>query len=312
MKIVFMGTPEFSVPCLQSIIDKYGVEAIKAVFTQPDRPKGRGQKLAFSAVKELAIKYNIDVYQPQKLKNNVEMIEKIKEIEPDFIVVVAFAQILPKEVLDIPKYGCINVHASLLPKYRGAGPINWCVINGEKQTGITTMLMNEGLDTGDMLLKCTVDIDDDISADELHDKLMEKGGDLLVKTLEGIVSGSITPEKQDDKLSNYAPILDKKIANINWNESAVNIKNLVRGLNSWPVAYTIYKDIVIKVYKVEIMCEQCKQVPGTIVNVDKSGIMVSTNDNYILIKEIQIPGKKKLKVEEYINGHSIDKGVILN
>lgn len=207
MKIVFMGTPEFAVPSLKAMVENFNVEG---VFTQPDRPKGRGKKLAMSPVKEVALENNIDVYQPVSLRKEPEFIEKLKNIQPDFIIVVAYGQILPKEVLEIPKYACINLHASLLPKYRGAAPLNWAIINGEKKSGNTTMLMDVGLDTGDMLMTQEVDINDSMTAGELHDILMIQGGDLLVDTINKMVSGEITPIKQDDSKTCYASMLDKK------------------------------------------------------------------------------------------------------
>ncbi len=249
MKIVFMGTPDFAVPSLKSLINEFGVEA---VFTQPDRPKGRGKKLGMSPVKEVALENNIPVYQPLRLKNEPETIEELKNMEPDFIIVVAFGQLLPKEVLDIPKYGCINLHASLLPKYRGAAPLNWSIIKGEKVTGNTTMLMDVGLDTGDMLLKDEVEITDNMTAGELHDILMERGGELLVRTIKGILNNEITPEKQSDEGTCYASMLNKEIAKIDWSLSAQDIHNLVRGLNPWPVALTSYDDITMKFMKLEL------------------------------------------------------------
>lgn len=253
MKIIFMGTPEFSVPALSQLINEFEVSA---VFTQPDRPKGRGKKLAMSPVKQLAVNYNIPVYQPQKIRNNEEMIEIIKNIKPDFIVVVAFGQILPKEVLDIPKYGCINLHASLLPKYRGAAPINWCVINGESKSGNTTMLMDVGLDTGDILLTEEMELPGTMSAGELTDILMNSGAELLVKTIKGIVNNEIKPVKQENEFSSYASKLGKEMAKINWEQSNVNIHNFIRGLNPWPIAYTHYENIVMKIYKSKVINEQ--------------------------------------------------------
>ncbi len=237
MKIVFMGTPDFAVPSLEALIEKYGVEA---VFTQPDRPKGRGKKMAFSAVKEVAVKHDIKVFQPEKLKDDREAIEYLKELNPDFIIVVAFGQILTKEVLDIPRFGCINLHASLLPMYRGAAPLNWVIINGEKKSGNTTMLMDVGLDTGDMLLKDEVEITENMTAGELHDILMVRGGNLLIETIEGIVNGSLKGIKQEGETC-YAKMLSKNTGKISWNNSALDIHNLIRGLNPWPIAHTTYK-----------------------------------------------------------------------
>lgn len=303
-----MGTPEFAVPSLQALIDKFGVEA---VFTQPDRAKGRGKKLSMSPVKELALKYNIKVYQPERLKKEPEFIEILKEINPDFIIVVAYGQILPKEVIDIPKYACINLHASLLPKYRGAAPINWSIINGEKVTGNTTMLMDVGLDTGDMLLRQEVAITENMIAGDLHDLLMKQGSSLLVDTINGMVEGKIKPEKQEDSQSCYASMLNKEMAKINWNLSSIEIHNLIRGLNPWPVAYTSYNDLTMKIYKSKYLLEDTSKDPGTILKVDNSGILVACGKGKLLIEEVQFPGKKVLKVEEYIKGNAIEENVIL-
>lgn len=308
MNIVFMGTPEFSVPPLKRLIEEYGV---KAVFTQPDRPKGRGKKLAISPVKEVAIEHNIPVYQPLRLKNEPEIIEELRQMKPDFIIVVAFGQILSKEVLDIPKYGCINLHASLLPKYRGAAPINWSIIKGEKKSGNTTMLMDVGLDTGDMLLKNEIEITEEMTAGELHDKLMITGGELLVKTIKGIVDSTINPIKQNDEESCYASMLNKEIAVIDWKNSAKDIHNLVRGLNPWPIAYTYYNNEMMKLYKTTVIEKQCNKESGTILNVSKNGIEVATGDKVLLIEKIQFPNGKPLTVEQYINGNVIEEGVIL-
>ncbi len=308
MNIIFMGTPEFSVPSLQKLINKFGVSK---VFTQPDRPKGRGKNLAMSPVKQLAVSYDIPVYQPLKLKNNQEMIEIIKSSKPDFIVVVAFGQILPKEILAIPKYGCINLHASLLPKYRGAAPINWCIIEGESKSGNTTMLMDVGLDTGDILLTEEVELNDTITAGELHDILMNSGGELLVRTINSIVKRDIEQIKQENQNSSYASMLDKKMAEINWKRNNVDIHNFIRGLNPWPLAYTHYEEKVMKIYKSRVINEQSNKNMGTIIEVSKDGIKVATGSGVLLIEEIQFPGKKPLKVKDYIIGNKIDEGVVL-
>lgn len=308
MNIVFMGTPDFAVPALKMLIENYGV---KAVFTQPDRPKGRGKKVAFSPVKEVAVENNIEVFQPVRLKNEPEMIEALKEMKPDFIIVVAFGQILTKEVLDIPKYGCINLHGSLLPMYRGAAPIQWSVIKGEKLSGNTTMLMDEGLDTGDMLLKDEVDIHDDMTAGELYDILKDRGANLLKETIDKMSKGELTPIKQEGETF-YAKMLDKNIAVINWNDTANNIHNLIRGLNPWPIAFTEYKGEKMKIYESKVLDEKSSKAPGTIIDVSKEGIKVACMHNDILlIKKIQFPNGKPLTVEQYINGHKIDVNEIL-
>ncbi|MGL4730446.1 MAG: methionyl-tRNA formyltransferase, partial [Clostridium sp.] len=239
-KIVFMGTPDFAVPSLEALIKDEEFE-VKAVLTQPDRPKGRGKALSMTPVKEIAIENNIDVYQPERLKKDEETIQKIKDINPDFIVVVAFGQILPKEVLDIPKYGCINLHGSLLPRFRGAAPINYAVMAGDRVSGNTTMLMDVGLDTGDMLMKNEIDVPEDMTAGELYGILKDTGAPLLVETLKKMMKNEIVPEKQDDSLSCYAHMLNRDMANIDWNKSAKEIHNFIRGLNPFPMAYSYYE-----------------------------------------------------------------------
>ncbi|MDO5517677.1 MAG: methionyl-tRNA formyltransferase [Clostridium sp.] len=307
MNIVFMGTPDFAVPSLQKLVEAHNVTA---VFTQPDKPKGRGKKMGYSEVKEEALKHDIPVYQPVKLKDDRELIEKLKDLKPDFIIVVAFGQLLTKEVLDIPKYGCINLHGSLLPMYRGAAPIQWAVINGEKVSGNTTMLMDVGLDTGDMLLKDEVEISDNMTAGELYDILKMRGSDLLLKTIEGVVNKTIVPEKQSDETF-YAKMLNKEIANICWDKDAEEIHNLIRGLNPWPIAYTAYNNDRMKIFESEVLNEESNKTPGTIIDVSKEGIKVSCAKNVLLIKKVQFPNGKPLKVEQYINGHDIEKNIIL-
>ena len=304
MKIVFMGTPDFAVPSLEALIEKFGVEA---VFTQPDRPRGRGKKMVFSPVKEVAVKHDIKVFQPEKLKDDREAVEYLKELKPDFIIVVALGQILTKEVLDIPKYGCINLHASLLPMYRGAAPLNWVLINGEKKSGNTTMLMDVGLDTGDMLLKDEVEITDNMTSGELHDILMNRGGELLIKTIEGLADGSIKGEKQEGETC-YAKMLSKETGKINWNNSAESIHNLIRGLNPRPIAHTTYKDENMKIYESEVLAESSNKEAGTIREVSKKGMKVSCGKGILLVKKIQFPNGKPLTIEQYINGKDIEVG----
>ncbi|WP_270646519.1 methionyl-tRNA formyltransferase [Paeniclostridium hominis] len=308
MKIVFMGTPEFAVPCLQKIIDE-GHEVL-AVVTQPDKPKGRGKKLAMPPVKELALKYNIDVYQPVKAREE-SFVEKLKEINPELIVVVAFGQILPKSILDIPKFGCVNVHASLLPKYRGAAPLNWVIINGEEKTGVTTMYMDVGLDTGDMILKSEIPLDDEITAGELHDKMMIDGANVLKETIDLIAQGKAPREKQNDDETCYSPIMDKTLGNIDWDKSAKDIHNLVRGVNPWPSAYTTYENQTMKIWKTKVVDKNSDKAPGTILKVDKDGIEVNTGNGVIQISEIQMSGKKRMIVSEYIKGNTISTDIVL-
>lgn len=309
MKIVFMGTPDIAVGCLKKIIDEK--HEILAVVTQPDKPVGRGKKMGMPPVKELALKYDIPVYQPSKAREE-SFVEVIKELKPDVIVVVAFGQILPKSILEIPKLGCINVHVSLLPKYRGAAPINWVIINGEEKTGVTTMYMDEGLDTGDMILKTEFNLDDEITAGELHDEMVVMGANTLKETLDLIEKGCAPRIPQNHDEFTYAPMMNKSLGNIEWNKSAKEIHNLVRGVNPWPSAYTSYNDLTMKVWKTKVLGEKCDKQPGTILKVDKEGIRVATKDNVLLIEEMQMPGKKRVLVSEYIKGNSIEANIVLS
>lgn len=308
MNIVFMGTPDFAVPSLKILIEEFNVSA---VFTQPDRKKGRGKKLAITPVKEIALENNVPVYQPVKLRTDEECIKALRDLKPDFIVVVAFGQILSKEVLDIPKYGCINLHGSLLPKYRGSAPIQHSIIMGEKVSGNTTMLMDVGIDTGDMLLKDQVEVKEDMTSGELYDILKNKGADLLVDTLKKYSKGEITPIKQEDDKSTHASMLNKDMAKIDWSKTSEEIHNLIRGLNPWPVAYTSYKDENMKIYKSKVLNKESTKSPGTIINVNKEGIEISCGKGVILLEVIQFPNGKPLSVAQYINGHSIEEQEIL-
>lgn len=308
MRVLFMGTPDIAKGCLQKLIDeKYD---IIGVVTQPDKPQNRGKKLGMPPVKELALKYDIPVYQPIKARDE-EFVATLKELNPDIIVVVAFGQILPKSILDIPKFGCINVHVSLLPKYRGAAPINWVIINGEEKTGVTTMYMDEGLDTGDMILIEEFDLDDEITAGELHDKMKDRGAEVLIETLKQIEKGTAPRIPQNHEEFTYAPMMNKSLGEVNWSKSAREIHNLVRGVNPWPSAYTTYEGSTMKVWKTEVLNETSDKEPGTILKVDKDGIRISTKDNVVLVKEIQMPGKKRVLVSEYIKGNNINTNTIL-
>lgn len=308
MKILFMGTPDIAKGCLEKLINEK--REVIGVVTQADKPIGRGKKMGMPPVKELALEHNIPVYQPIKARDE-EFINTLKEINPDVIVVVAYGQILPKALLDIPKLGCINVHVSLLPKYRGAAPINWVIINGEQKTGVTTMYMDEGLDTGDMILTEEFDLNDEITAGELHDKMRDIGADVLIKTLNQIENGTAPRIPQNHEEFTYAPIMNKSLGKIDWSKSAREIHNLIRGVNPWPSAYTNYKDSTMKIWKTEVLNENSDKEPGTILEVDKDGMKVSTKDGVILVKEIQMPGKKRVLVSEYIKGNSIDIDTIL-
>ncbi|MEG2811113.1 MAG: methionyl-tRNA formyltransferase [Clostridium sp.] len=308
MNIVFMGTPDYAAHSLSSIVDKHNVSL---VITQPDKPKGRGQKMQFTPVKEVAVKHNIKVLQPNRIKNEPEVIEEIKAHNPDVIVVVAYGQILSKEILDIPKYGCINVHASILPSLRGAAPINWTIINGDKVTGVTIMQMDVGLDTGDMLLKKEIQIFEEETAGELHDRLMILGGEALSEVLPLIESGNITPEKQDDSLSSYAHMMKKDLGHVNWDNDVDVIYNLIRGVIPWPGAYTYYGEDTIKIWSA-CKCEGNNlKSPGEVLKASKEGIVVNCKNGAILIKELQIVGGKRLDAQSFLNGNTLALGEVL-
>ena len=308
MKVLFMGTPEFAVPCLRILIDNN--YEIVGVVTQPDRPKGRGNKLVAPPVKELAMLNNLNVFQPEKVKE-AEAVRIIKEMNPDIIIVVAFGQILSKELLEIPKYGCINVHASLLPAYRGAAPINWCIINGEKITGVTTMYMNEGLDTGDMILKDEMAIFNEENAEDLYNRLSLAGAQLLLKTIKEVETGTAIRTPQDDLKASYAPIIRKNLGKIDWNKSAESIVNLIRGTYPWPGAYSSYKGRSFKIISAQAIFDVTNKNPGRIIKADKDGMLVNCGKNSLLIKEIQFENEKRMTVDSYLRGHSIENSVEL-
>lgn len=313
MNIVFMGTPDFAVPCLQALID--AGENVQAVFTQPDKPKGRGYKMLPPPVKSLALTHNIPVYQPLSLKKGEDAaaaLETLKQLAPDFIIVVAYGKILPKEILDLPKYSCINVHASLLPKYRGAAPIQRVVLDGEKETGVTTMLMAEGLDTGDMLLKASTLIGEDETASELHDRLSVMGAELLIKTINGVKDNTITPEKQDDSLSNYAAMLTKDMCPIDFSLTAQEVHDHIRGLSAAPCAVAMMNGKRLKVYKSTLAGD--KKYPdaaGTVVN-EKDFTVVCGDGLGITFTEVQAEGGKRMKTADFLRGNHIEKGIKLN
>jgi len=308
VKIVFMGTPEFAVPSLEALHNSG--HKISLVITQKDKPKGRGKKLLPTPVKEKALELGLEVYQPDSV-NSQESIERLKEINPDCIVVVAFGQILKKDVLNIAKYGCLNVHASILPKYRGAAPINWAIINGEEKTGITIMEMDEGLDTGDILKIREISIEEDDDSSTLADKLAKVGSELIVETLMDVEKDNITKIPQNDELSSYAPMLSKAMGRIDWNKNGENIVNLVRGLKPWPLAYTQYKGQDVKIHKVKKVEKFSQEPNGMVVKVTHEGIYVNCQDSCIVIEQLQFPGKKKLHVSEYLRGNEFEEDIIL-
>ena len=318
MRIVFMGTPDFAKESLEAIYNA-GHEII-GVVTNPDKPKGRGMKMVASPVKEFAIEKGLKIYQPLKVRNNTEFIEEIKDLNPDVICVVAYGKILPKEILDIPKLGCINVHGSLLPKYRGAAPIQWAVLNGDKTTGITTMYMDVGMDTGDMILKEEVEIGDDETTGELWDRLSKIGGKLLVKTLEKIEDGTAPREKQGDDFT-IAPMLDKSMAKIDWeNKTAQEIKNLVRGLNPIMGAYTFLEDKKIKFWKVDVANEEEIMAEGleilrngtVIVSDPRDGLFIKTKEGILKVLEIQGENAKRMPIGDFLRGNPINEFEIFN
>ncbi|MGL4800277.1 MAG: methionyl-tRNA formyltransferase [Cellulosilyticaceae bacterium] len=309
MNIVFMGTPDFAVPTLQMLIDEG--HQLLAVVTQPDRPKGRGNKETMSPIKELALKHDIPVLQPERVKGNEAFCEELKALKPDVMVVVAYGQILPESILEIPALGCINIHGSLLPHYRGAAPIQWSVINGEAVTGVTIMYMDKGMDTGDMLLKREMAIESTDTYETLHNKMKVVGANALKEALPLIEQGGIGREKQDNEAATYAPPIQKTLGEIDWTKSAQVIDCLVRGVNPWPAAYTFYEGQLFKVWVCEVVKENEGCQPGTILSVDKEGIRVQTGDGIILIREIQAPNKKRMAVSEYIKGNTIEASCLL-
>ncbi len=306
IRTVFMGTPEFSLATFQGLID-FGLN-VCAVYTQPDRPKGRGNKLAPPPVKELALQYDIPVYQPVKLREPT-VVEGLRRIAPDLIVVVAYGQILPKSVLEIPRYGCINVHASLLPRYRGAAPINKAIMEGETETGITTMFMDVGLDTGDMLIKRTTPIGELETAGEVHDRLALLGREVMEETLRRICDGSLTAEKQDDSLSTYAPMLKKEDGLIDWQRSARQIHDQVRGLDPWPGAYTTLNGELLKLFRT--VPETGQGTPGMVISTASDGICIACGEGVLKVGELQLPGKKRLKAADFLRGCPLPEGTSL-
>lgn len=308
MRVIFMGTPEFSVGTLEALVAA-GHEVVLAV-TQPDKPKGRGKEMQFTPVKIAAEKHGIPVYQPKRIRN-AECIEELKKYGADIMVVIAFGQILPKEVLELTPYGCVNVHASLLPKYRGAAPIQWAVINGETVSGVTTMQMDEGLDTGDMLLKTEIVLDPKETGESLHDKLAEAGAQLCVETLKGLEEHTIVPEKQGESPTAYAKMLDKKMGEIDWTQDAKAIEQLIRGLNSWPSAYTQWDKKIMKIWAADVTDTVSEEMPGTVIKVTKDGFEVQTGNGSLLIREVQLPGKKRMDSAAFLRGYQMTEGMVL-
>jgi len=307
LRTVFMGTPEFALQPLQGLLAA-GVNLV-GVYTQPDRPKGRGKKLAASPVKQLALEHGIPVFQPEKLRDQ-QAVEELQALQPDLIIVVAYGQILPKVVLDIPRYHCINIHASLLPEYRGAAPINKVIIDGGTETGVTTMLMDVGLDTGDMLVKRSLNIGENETAGELHDRLALLGRKVMEETLDRLCAGTLVVEKQDDSLSCYAPMLKKEDGLIDWQRSAIEIHNQVRGLDPWPGAYTYLEGEVLKIAATTVDTGSV-EVAGTIISADKTGVRIACGEGVLIVGELQLPGRKRLAAMNFLSGRPLFSGTRL-
>ena len=312
MKIVYMGTPDFAVAPLEAIL-KAGHE-VSAVVTQPDKQKGRGKELQMTPVKECALQHGIPVVQPVKIKEK-EAVEQLSSYPADIFVVAAFGQILSEEILNMPRFGCINIHASLLPAYRGAAPIQWVILNGEKETGVTIQQMEKGLETGDMLLKTVVPIDAKETGESLHDKLMEAGAWLVVDALSKIEKGEVIPQKQDDERSSYASKLTKSMGRINWEKDAKELERLVRGLNSWPSAYTFYRGKTLKIWEADVIEEpedgKYKNQPGCVAGVEKDYFDVATGKGILRIRSLQLEGKRRMTVREFLAGYEIAPGMML-
>ena len=317
MNIIYMGTPDFAVPPLEALV-KAGYE-VAAVVTQPDKPKGRGKTLLPTPVKEEALKHGIPVYQPKKVRDP-EFVETLKSLNPDVIIVAAFGQIIPKVILDMPKFGCINIHASLLPKYRGAAPIQQAVIDGEKESGVTIMRMGEGLDTGDIISRIVVPLDKDETGGSLFDKLAQKGAELLIQTLPSILDGTAVYEKQpEESPTPYAGMITKQQGLMDFNKSAAELERLVRGMNPWPSAYTFLDGKTLKVWKAlvensgKVSGNGGKQsaLPGTVLSADKAGILVECGDGSLLLTEVQLEGKKRMDAAAFLRGYHVEPGTML-
>ena len=312
MKIIYMGTPDFAVAPLEAIL-KAGHE-VTAVVTQPDRQKGRGREVQYSPVKECALSYGIPVLQPLKIKEKDD-VEELRKYPADIFVVAAFGQLLSEEILNMPRFGCINIHASLLPAYRGAAPIQWCVINGEEKTGVTIMQMAKGMDTGDILLQKEVVLDEKETGGSLFDRLMETGAELIVEALQRIENGEITPVSQREELATYAGKITKDMGNIDFAKSAVTIERLIRGLNPWPSAFTHYKGKILKIWEADVVSECANAenpVPGTVIAMDKESFTLATGEGALRIRSLQPEGKKRMSCAEFMRGYEVKVGEALH
>lgn len=302
-----MGTPDFSVPCLEALIK---TEEVVGVFTQPNKPKGRGYELTPPPVKVCAEKHNIPVFQPDSMRDG-KALEIISSLNAELIIVVAFGKILPKEVLESVEYGCINIHASLLPKLRGAAPIQWSIINGEEVTGVTSMQMDVGLDTGDMLIKKSIPITENMNAGELHDALSVLGAEVMTETIDLLKKGGLNPQIQDDSLSNYAPMLSKDLCPIDFADTAKNVHNKIRGLYPWPVAVTKLSGKALKIHESRLSDTKTCANAGTVIDLTDGICVVCGDGNTVLLTEVQLEGKKRMNYSDFLRGHKIEKGTVL-
>ena len=305
MRVIFMGTPDFAVGTLEEIIHA-GHEVVLAV-TQPDKPKGRGKAMQFPPVKECALEHDIEVFQPKRIRDDAN-VEYLKKYNADIIIVAAFGQILPKSILDMPRYGCVNVHASLLPKYRGAAPIQWAVINGDEITGVTTMRMDVGLDTGDMIAKREVRVAEDETGGSLFDKLTDVGAKLCVETMDMLEKGTATFTPQNNEMSTHTSMITKELGNIDWKKPAVEIERLIRGLNPWPSAYTHLNNKTFKIWKAKVVAEDSEYQPGCIVRANKHDLIVQTGAGQLALLEVQLEGKKRMEADAFLRGNQVEEG----
>lgn len=308
MRIVFMGTPDFAVPCLERLIESK--HDIVGVFCQPDKPKGRSQVLTAPPIKELALKNDIPVFQPKTLKDGAG-VEILKELKPDLVVVTAYGKILPEDFLGYPKYGCINIHGSILPKYRGASPVQWAVLNGDSEAGVTSMQMDAGLDTGDMLLVGKIPVDENETAEELFDKLSVLGADILEQTIIKLEEGSLVPQKQDDSKANYVGMLSKEMSGIDWSLSAWEVHNKIRGLYSWPGASTVINGKTLKLHKAKMSDKTGNNIAGSVIESDKKLVVCCGDNKCVELIEIQLEGKKRMNAEDFLRGRKIPVGTVL-
>ena len=309
MRIVFMGTPDFSVPTLEALVASE--HEVAAVVTQPDKPRGRGKEIHMSPVKECALKHNIPVYQPVRARDEA-FVDEMRALNPDVMVVIAFGQILPKSLLELPKYGCVNIHASLLPKYRGAAPIQWAVINGDEETGITTMMMDVEMDTGDMLEKTVVKLDPEETGGSLFDRLSLLGGDLILSTLSKLEKGEITPVPQDHEKATYVKKISKSMGDIDWTMDAVSIERLVRGLNPWPSAFTRWNGKMLKIWEAKVLPDPDVKLPcGSVISASDEGLKIQTGAGVLCVTSLQLEGKKRMDTAAFLRGYQVAAGSMM-